>query len=72
MGTIVAWQGFTQRHPVAVTASLTLFFTAWVAGTHALSSNVYYSNNETMPAALGWTIAALYLATTFVMALILN
>ena len=35
-----------------------------------MSSNVYYSNNETMPAALGWTIAALYLATTFVMALI--
>lgn len=65
-----AWQGCTRCHPVVVMLTLTLLFTLAVLMWDALDSAVYYNNNETMPAALGWTISALYLGATFVIGLV--
>lgn len=50
--------------------TLALLFTLAVVMWDALDSVVYYNNNETMPAALGWTISALYLGATFVIGLV--
>ena len=65
-----SWHGCTKRHPVLVMLILTLLFTLAVLMWDALDSVVYYNDNETMPAALGWTISALYLGATFVIGLV--
>ena len=65
-----AWQRYTKRHPVVAMITLALLFTLAVLMWDALDSAVYYNNNETMPAALGWTISALYLGATFVIGLV--
>ena len=65
-----AWQGYTRRRPVVAMLTLTLLFTLTMLIWDALDSAVYHNNNQTMPAALGWTISALYLGATFVIGLV--
>ena len=65
-----AWQGYTRRHPVVVTLTLSLLFTLAVLVMHATESTAYHNNNETMPVALGAVIIALYLGATFAIGLV--
>ena len=65
-GIVRRWQGFTQRHPIAVAAALTILFTGCALGAHALESVVY---DRAMPGAVVGAITALYLAGTFVVGL---